>query len=221
MFGDQAGLTGISSSVFRYYLLSSRPESSDSQFLWREFIAKNNTELLNNLGNLVNRIIKFLTAKYKGVVPDYTKDSTDTAGIKKLESDVNQILKSYIEAMDSLKLKHGLNLAMNLSTRANLFLQDNKLDNNLFTNFPDRCAATLGGAINTIYLLSAMLSPFIPATSDAIDQQINAPRLAVPDTWRVGDILPGHTIGKPQYLFSKIPEEKEEEWKTKFGGVSK
>lgn len=221
VFGDQAGLTGISSSVFRYYLLSSRPESSDSQFLWREFIAKNNTELLNNLGNLVNRIIKFLTAKYKGVVPDYTKDSTDTAGIKKLESDVNQILKSYIEAMDSLKLKHGLNLAMNLSTRANLFLQDNKLDNNLFTNFPDRCAATLGGAINTIYLLSAMLSPFIPATSDAIDQQINAPRLAVPDTWRVGDILPGHTIGKPQYLFSKIPEEKEEEWKTKFGGVSK
>lgn len=221
MFGDQAGLTGISSSVFRYYLLSSRPESSDSQFLWREFIAKNNTELLNNLGNLVNRIIKFLTAKYKGVVPDYTKDSADTAGIKKLEADVNQILKSYIEAMDSLKLKHGLNLAMNLSTRANLFLQDNKLDNNLFTNFPDRCAATLGGAINTIYLLSAMLSPFIPATSDAIDQQINAPRLAVPDTWRVGDILPGHTIGKPQYLFSKIPEEKEEEWKTKFGGVSK
>ena len=221
VFGNQAGLTGISSSVFRYYLLSSRPESSDSQFLWREFIAKNNAELLNNLGNLVNRVIKFLDAKYKGIVPDYTKDVSDRVGVRTLELDVNRILTSYIEAMDALKLKQGLKLAMDLSTRANLFLQHNKLDNNLFNNFPERCAATLGAALNTIYLLSAMLSPFIPATSDLMDSQINGPRLAVPDQWSVGDILPGHQIGKAQYLFSKIPEEKEHEWKSKFGGISK
>jgi methionyl-tRNA synthetase len=221
VFGDQASLTGISSSVFRYYLLSSRPESSDSQFLWREFIAKNNAELLNNLGNLVNRVIKFLNAKYHGVVPDYTQDSADTAGVRGLEADVNHILTGYIEAMDALKLKHGLKLAMDLSTRANLFLQDNKLDNNLFSNFPERCAATLGAAVNFIYLLSALLSPFIPATSDAIDKQVNAPRLAIPDRWAVGDILPGHQTGKAQYLFSKIAEDKEEEWKSKFGGISK
>lgn len=220
MFGDQASLTGISSSVFRYYLLSSRPESSDSQFLWREFISKNNTELLNNLGNLVNRVIKFLHAKYNDVVPDYTLDK-DTTRIKKLETDVNEILKSYIDTMDSLKLKNGLKLAMDLSARANLFLQENKLDNNLFNNHPERCAATIGSALNVIYLLSAMLSPFLPATSDDIDKQINAPRLAVPDTWKVGDILPGHTIGKASYLFSKIDESKEDEWKSKFGGLSK
>jgi methionyl-tRNA synthetase len=221
VFGDQASLTGIPSSVFRYYLLSSRPESSDSQFLWREFITKNNTELLNNLGNLVNRIIKFLNAKYKGIVPDYTQDTADTVGVKRFETDVNQILTAYIEAMDSLRLKLGLKLAMDLSARCNLLLQENKLDNNLFNNFPERCAATLGTSINAIYLLSAMLCPFIPATSDAIDEQINAPRLAIPDQWRVGDVLPGHNIGKAQYLFSKIPEEKEEEWKSKFGGSPK
>jgi methionyl-tRNA synthetase len=221
VFGDQANLTGVSSSVFRYYLLSSRPESSDSQFLWREFIAKNNTELLNNLGNLVNRVIKFLHAKYHGVVPDYTLDASDTAGIKTLEVDVNQILTAYIEAMDALKLKLGLKLAMDLSARANLFLQDNKLDNNLFSKFPEQCAATIGGALNVIYLLAAVLCPFLPSTSDGIDGQINAPRLAVPDKWQVGDVLPGHTIGKAKYLFSKIDEAKEEEWKNKFGGVSK
>lgn len=123
--------------------------------------------------------------------------------------------------MDALRLKAGLKLAMDLSARGNLFLQENKLDNNLFNNFPERCAATLGVSLNAIYLLSALLSPFMPATSDGIDEQINAPRLAVPDTWKVGDILPGHTIGKAKYLFSKIPEEKEEEWKSKFGGVAK
>ena len=221
VFGDQANLTGIPSSVFRYYLLSSRPETSDSQFLWREFIAKNNNELLNNLGNLVNRVIKFLHAKYNGIVPNYTLDTADTAGTRKLEADINEILTAYIEAMDALRLKQGLKLAMDLSARANLFLQDNKLDNNLFTKFPERCAATIGGALNVIYLLSAVLCPFLPATSVGIDEQVNAPRLAVPDKWQVGDVLPGHTIGKARYLFSKIDEAKEDEWKAKFGGLVK
>jgi len=90
----------------------------------------------------------------------------------------------------------------------------------LFNNFPERCAATLGASINAIYLLSALLCPFMPATSDAIDLQINAPRLAVPDTWKVGDILPGHSIGKPAYLFKRIEESEEIEWKNKFGGIS-
>ena len=83
------------------------------------------------------------------------------------------------------------------------------------------CAATIGAAVNGIYLLSALLSPFIPATSDSIDEQINAPRLAVPDSWCVGDILPGHAIGKPAYLFKRIDEGEEEEWKSKFGGSSR
>ena len=218
VFGDQASLTGQSASTFRYYLLSSRPESSDSQFLWREFISKHNTELLNNLGNLVNRVIKFLNSKYQGILPNYTQDTHDTAQIHKFEEDVNQLLSAYIENMDAIRIKHGLRLAMDLSTRINTFLQDNKLDNNLFNHFPERCAATLGAALNAVYLLSAVLSPFLPSTSDAIDEQINAPRLAIPDEWCVGDILPGHKIGKAQYLFKKIDEGEEEIWKSKFGG---
>jgi len=214
-------LTGQTSSTFRYYLISARPESADSQFLWRDFIAKHNTELLNNLGNLVNRVIKFLNSKYAGTVPDYTLDTDDIAGVKKFEADMNEHLAAYIDAMDSLRLKNGLHTAMAMSARVNLLLQENKLDNHLFNNFPDRCAATLGAALNAVYLLSALLSPFMPATSDAIDEQVNAPRLAVPDQWRVGDILPGHQIGNAAYLFKKIDECEEAVWKSKFGGAPK
>jgi methionyl-tRNA synthetase len=123
--------------------------------------------------------------------------------------------------MDRLRLKNGLNTAMAVAARVNLFLQENKLDNNLFSNFPDRCAATIGAALNAVYLLSALLSPFMPSTSDAIDEQVNAPRLAIPDRWTVGDVLPGHQIGKPAYLFKKIDEGEEEVWKSKFGGGPK
>ncbi len=56
VFGNNAQETGQPPSVWRYYLLSQRPETNDSAFLWSKFIAANNNELLANLGNFVNRV---------------------------------------------------------------------------------------------------------------------------------------------------------------------
>lgn len=55
MFGNDARDTGIPSDVWRFYLLYVRPESQDSSFSWADLATKNNSELLNNLGNFVNR----------------------------------------------------------------------------------------------------------------------------------------------------------------------
>src|SRR5690606_32651361 len=111
VFGDNAQATGISPSVWRYYLLSSRPETSDTQFLWRDFIAKNNSELLANLGNLVNRVVKFLNAKYDGVVPDFI-EAASTPVFAPFKEDVNRLLKEYVELLDGVHIKAGLDKAM-------------------------------------------------------------------------------------------------------------
>jgi methionyl-tRNA synthetase len=50
----------IPSEVWRYYLLVNRPETSDSEFCWKDFSNKNNNELLANLGNLVHRALQFI-----------------------------------------------------------------------------------------------------------------------------------------------------------------
>ena len=57
VFGNNAQETGISADVFRFYLLYVRPESQDSVFSWNDLMTKNNTELLNNLGNFANRSV--------------------------------------------------------------------------------------------------------------------------------------------------------------------
>lgn len=62
VFGDDAIKTGIPSEVWRYYLLINRPETSDTTFLWSDFMAKNNNELLANLGNFSNRCLKFIAS---------------------------------------------------------------------------------------------------------------------------------------------------------------
>jgi methionyl-tRNA synthetase len=64
VFGDNMMNSGIPAEVIRYYLLVNRPEKSDSVFTWSDFGNKNNTELLPNIGNLVNRTLKFIYKKY-------------------------------------------------------------------------------------------------------------------------------------------------------------
>lgn len=55
VFGDMAKDTGIPSDVWRFYLLYVRPEGQDAAFSWADMALKNNSELLNNLGNFINR----------------------------------------------------------------------------------------------------------------------------------------------------------------------
>ena len=43
----------------RYYLLATRPESMDTDFRWADLAGRNNSELLKNLGNFVNRAVVF------------------------------------------------------------------------------------------------------------------------------------------------------------------
>lgn len=57
VFGNQAKDTGIPVEVWRYYLLANRPEQSDTDFKWADLAAKNNSELMANLGNFVNRCV--------------------------------------------------------------------------------------------------------------------------------------------------------------------
>jgi len=218
VFGTDAEKTKVPSDVWRYYLLSHRPETSDSEFEWDGFIAANNNELLKNLGNFVNRVIKFVNSKiYDSKVPDYTKFTDPYFDEHKRK--VNEILKQYIGEMEEVKLRAGLSTAMHLSGLGNQLLQDNKLDNKLATEQPDRCAAVVGLALSHIHLLASLIQPYMPVTTDSILNQLNTTFLTIPDVWESSTIPVGHTIGKAAYLFSQIKAEKEQEWREEFGGA--
>ncbi|KAJ9697280.1 hypothetical protein PVL29_009185 [Vitis rotundifolia] len=60
VFGNDVKDTKIPAEVWRYYLLTNRPEVSDTLFTWVDLQAKLNTELLNNLGNFINRVLSFI-----------------------------------------------------------------------------------------------------------------------------------------------------------------
>jgi methionyl-tRNA synthetase len=217
VFGNNAKDTGISANVWRYYLLSRRPETGDAEFKWQEFVDANNNDLLKNLGNFNQRVVKFTQAKMDSVVPDYTKFKNEH--LDNHIKEVNGLLKDYIEQLDATKFRAGLATILAISALGNKLLQDNKLDNRLFTEEPDRCRAVIGLAINQISLIASLLSPYMPGTAESIFSQIGIEPVArIPDTWVHDLIKPGHKIGTPQLLFSVIPAGKVDEWREAYGG---
>ncbi len=221
VFGTNAKETGVPSDVWRYYLLSHRPESGDSEFEWKAFIDSNNNELLNNLGNFVNRIIKFINSKiYDSIIPDYTKYTEPDFDERttKWKSDVNGALKDYITELEAVKLRAALAHGLHLSALGNLLIQQNTVDNKLAAEQPEKCAAIVGLTINLVHLLASVIEPYMPATSASILQQLNLPLLIIPDEWKAASVVPGHKIGKAKHLFTQIKPEKEAEWRELYGG---
>jgi methionyl-tRNA synthetase len=226
VFGDAAKSTGLSPSTFRYYLLSHRPETSDTDFEWKSLIDANNNELKNNLGNFVNRVVVFINKKYDSKVPDYTKYTSDE--LKEWISEVDGLLKEYNETFEAVKIKAALAIAMRIGAAGNKLLQSNTLDNKTFEAEPDKIAAVLGLACNLILLLAAIIRPFVPGVSTGIASQLKieatladgelAPELLIPDSFETGALKPGHTIGTAQRLFEPIKPELEELWRDQFGG---
>jgi len=218
VFGNTAKDIGIPADVWRYYLIKNRPETSDTQFEWKFFIEQNNNELLAKFGNFVNRVIKFVHAKFESTVPDYSK-AIGQPEFETWTKTFDQALREYITDMEAVNLRDGCNKAMHIAQLGNEFLQENKLDNKLAAEQPERAAAVVGMALNLIHLLSSVFAPFLPASSRSILRQLNAPFLVIPDKWSPSDLKPGHTIGKAEYLFTKIDPKKEDEWREQFGGT--
>ncbi|KAI8902889.1 tRNA synthetases class I (M)-domain-containing protein [Globomyces pollinis-pini] len=214
VFGNNVKDSGIPVEVWRYYLLSIRPETSDSQFTWNGFVAANNNELLANLGNFVNRAVKFVHAKYDGVLPSGTIGAPETALIK----DVNVLLKSYIETLEAVKIRQGLRIVMEISTLGNRYLQESKLSNSLFADSRERCDTVIHTVINLCYLLSSLVYPYMPSTAAGILRQLNLPQRKITETWTARDILGGHQLGKSEYLFKMIDDSKADECRRLYSG---
>ncbi|CAJ2502734.1 Uu.00g101280.m01.CDS01 [Anthostomella pinea] len=219
VFGDSAKETGVPPSVWRYYLLSIRPETSDSQFIWSDFVAVNNNELLANFGNFVNRVIKFVNSKCEGTVPEFAADYTDDSfDFPKWISEINTLLGEYNDLMEAVHLRQGVKKLLEISAHGNLLLQS-RLDNKSFEAHPERVKTVIGLALNLCSLLASVSSPYMPATARAIVEQLNTSLAFIPNKFDTSVLKPGHKIGKAAYLFSRIDEKKIEEWKDLYGGT--
>ncbi|PAA93937.1 hypothetical protein BOX15_Mlig012846g1, partial [Macrostomum lignano] len=231
VFGNDVQATSIEADVWRFYLLYVRPESQDSSFSWEDLMLKNNSELLNNLGNFINRPLQFLKKYFDAKVPEISLSQED---LRFLHA-VNHELQIYIDSLDKARLRDGLRRVLNISRYGNQYMQLNKpwaqLSNK---DTAARAASVVALAANVACLLGALLQPYMPRVAIRVAQQCGClpTKSAQQPQAEFGDrppllpiqhpmrrLLPaGHRIGEPSPLFAKVQRDQVDAMRAKFGG---
>ncbi|CAF1063255.1 unnamed protein product [Adineta steineri] len=222
VFGDHAQDTEIPSDIWRFYLLYIRPETTDSVFSWADLMSKNNSELLNNLGNFINRAIPFCETKYAGKVGDASKLETQLDRL--FVAQITNELNAYLEAMEKTRLRDGLKCVLRMSRYGNKFLQMKEPWKKCKGSDADQADAemSIALALNLVYLLSLVLQPFMPTTSNEIREQLNMKESNYGLDNAFHCYLPaGHTVGKAQPLFKRVESALVEQYRARFGGQKK
>lgn len=93
VFGSDAIESGIPADAWRFYIFYNRPERQDFQFTWKDFQEKLNSELVGNLGNLVNRTLLFVNKYYGGKIPQSAEDKALWEKVRALEAKITENLE--------------------------------------------------------------------------------------------------------------------------------
>ncbi|EGT58248.1 hypothetical protein CAEBREN_25557 [Caenorhabditis brenneri] len=216
IFGDAAQGTGIPSDIWRFYLLYMRPESQDTAFSWDDFVLKVNSELLNNLGNFINRALSFVANSFAGVIPDMNLTEEDAAVLSEIHKECVQ----WDEQFDKVHLKDAVKTTLNVSRLGNQYMQAQKPWVLIKGNDADkrRAGTIIGVAANIAYHLAVLLYPVMPTISATIRDQCGLPKLPLFTPFPRKYLRSGHKIATPAPLFQKLDPVVIAEFKAKFGG---
>ena len=186
-----------STDTLRYFLISEIPFGEDGDFSGESLVTRNNDELANNFGNLVNRVLTFISTKNGGKVPEPGElDAADRKMLGEMETHADRISL----LMDDYRLQEALDMAMKLAKLGNEYFQTKQPWKGDSGNCLYVCA-------NLLRTLSIVLEPFIPESSGKLWKFLSLEGKVHGQKWESAakpEIKPGHTIKKPEVLFGKF-----------------
>ena len=189
----------------RYTIAANMPETSDSDFSWREYVRCNNDELVATYGNLVHRVLTMIARNFEGKVP--RPGPLDDLGAGLLE----QARRHFDETgarLEVCRFRSALQAAMTLAREANRYLND-KAPWHAVRRDPGDAATTLWVTLSVINCLKTSLYPFLPFSSDKLHRMLGFRGSVLDDgwVWKTDGLKPAQQLAKPEPLFVKLDEE--------------
>ncbi len=190
---------GLDPDALRFHLTAIAPETARTVFDPRDFIDRNNNELVATFGNFVNRTLQFARRYLDGLVPDNAaateRDRAHLAAAEQTFAAVGANIEKYrfraaLEAL--MRYAHACNEHFN----ARQPWATRKSD-------PADCHAAIATCIRAIHALAVLSHPFMPAAAERIVRMLGLEPGGW--QWRMPDPLsPGHALGEAQILFRKL-----------------
>ena len=188
--------------VLRYVLTANAPETKDSEFTWKDFQTRNNSELVAIYGNFVNRAV-VLTHKYcNGSVPalgeltDFDRDTL--ASLAELPVKIGDALENY-------RFREGLALLMDLARLGNKYLAETQPWQVIKTD-AERVNTIMHIALQIAANLAIVSEPFLPFTAQKLRNQLSLTHQQWSDAGRSDLLSVGQAVGEAFLLFEKIED---------------
>jgi len=174
---DMVGKFGI--DVYRYFLLRDVPFGMDGNFSEDAIIKRFNSDLANDLGNLVYRTLTMAEKYFTGQIPEVSgalKDSRAEA-IRNKISGLNSQISGHIGASGDYNFGAALENIWELINMANKYVEDTKPWNLSKENKSEELKAFIVLLIDVIRKVDEGIAAFMPGTSELIKEQIGIDRI--------------------------------------------
>ena len=201
---EYVGVDGV-----RYYALAEMPYGSDGSITWESVLARYNTDLVNNLGNLVKRTLD-MQKKYfdKKIVAPTCRDALDD----ELIATAVEAAKNYREAMEGFRIADSVESILVLLRRANKFIDETQpwvLARDEASR--ERLGTVLYDLTEAIRWAAVMLEPLIPASAAEIFSELGTSAVGFETIGTADDFCgmkPGESVNDARVLFARIDEKK-------------
>jgi methionyl-tRNA synthetase len=234
-------LTRYDPDALRYYLTINMPENHDSDWDWKEFVARNNGELVATWGNLANRVLSFCYKHWDGYVPEIDPASLRPADLDLLAA-IQGGFQSVGKELEAVHLRAALQETIRLASEVNKYLDTSAPWFEIKTD-KEAASKSVYTALRAIDSLKILFAPFLPFTSEKLNGffgyetplfgeqytqtvkdslgehtvlRYRVSRTGSP-TWTPSELMPGAKLNQPAPLFKKLEESVIEEERARLG----
>ena len=189
--------------VLRYVLCANAPETKDNDFTWKDFQARNNSELVAVLGNFVNRALVLTKKYYDGVIPERGEltayDETTIEELQKIKASLERNIEHY-------HFREALKDAMAYSRIGNKYLADTE-PWKVVKTYPERVKTILNIALQITANTAIAIEPFMPFSAAKMLKMLAVDKFGWEQLGSMELLGAGHAIGEAELLFEKIEDD--------------
>jgi len=194
----------------RFYLLSSAPETADSEWNWNDYQRVVNTQLADTIGNLATRVLKFIEKNFEGRIP--ACEPSQQAELDGVLFEDCGTFGDPAEAILAFRFRRAAEQLIENARVANVFI-DRLAPWSLRKTDPVRCASVLNTCCQWIAWVSRWSAPFMPGKAQKLWAMLGQPGLVADlgwcgmplrDSWRL--LQAGQKLGVVEGLFPKLDD---------------
>ena len=190
----------------RYYALAEMPYVNDGSITYENVINRYNTDLANNLGNLVSRTVAMTKKYFDGVIPAPVGDEGTDAELKETAL---AAIKAFDEKMDTFHIAEAIDEVVQMLRRTNKYI-DETAPWALAKDEAQkaRLGTVMYNLLECIRIAAVLLEPIMPSTCREIFRQIGTDKTDYASLSAFGGMTTGASVGEASVLFARVDEKK-------------